>query len=84
MLLVMSGHNSFLMEFIKMRKELSPMKDASKSSGAVKLRSKVLYKKDENPENNSLAEIIEKKPHKRVVIEYLQERANAFTVEKMS
>ena len=80
----MSGHNSFLSEFIKMRKELVPMKDSSKASGAVKMRTKVAYKKDDNPDNGTLADIIEKKPHKREVIAYLQEKANAYTVQKMS
>jgi len=76
--------NKFLFDFMKMRKELAPMKDASKAPGAVKMKSRTKYEKDPNPENNSLAQIIEKKPHKREVIEYLQERANHHTVIKMS
>jgi hypothetical protein len=82
----MSGLNAFLHDFIRMRKEMTPFKDSSKATGAVKMKpkSRVTYKKDDVPENNSLAQIIEKKPHRREVIEYLQERANTLTEIKMS
>ena len=44
---------------------------------------KAKFKKEQETENTSLMTIIEKKPHRREVIKYLQERANHFTVEKM-
>ena len=82
----MSGLNSFLHEFIRMRKDLVPMKDSSKASGAVKMKpkSRVSYKKDDVAANHTLAHIIEKKPNRREVIEYLQERANSLTEIKMA
>ena len=82
----MSGVNAFLHDFIRMRKDMTPFKDSSKATGAVKMKpkSRVSYKKDTVAENNSLAQIIEKKPHRREVIEYLQERANTMTEQKMA
>jgi hypothetical protein len=75
----MSAVNAFLFDFIKMRKEMQPGAPPKKAS-------RVKYAKDtqEDSPNHTLANIIEKKPHKREVIEYLQERANAYSAEMMA
>lgn len=78
----MSERNSFLSEFMKMRKELNPGITKVSNAPPTAPRKDKPSKKQEvlNP---GLGHIIEKKPHKRIVIEHLQERANALSVEKM-
>lgn len=83
----MSVVNSFLNEFIKMRKEANPIPNAANAAGAVKRRgtnTKDVAKVSRDVINGGLQRIIDEKPHKREVIDYLQERANGLTVEKMA
>ena len=77
----MSAVNAFLFDFIKMRKEMNPVKPPA--SGG---QSRVKYQQDASDTslNNTLSRIIEKKPHKRDVIEYLQERAKSHSSRKMA
>ena len=77
----MPAVNGFLLDFMKMRKEVH-----TSSPGLSKTPSgtRVKHSKEPEPVNNSLAGIIEKKPHKKEVIEYLQERANHHTSLKMA
>jgi hypothetical protein len=78
----MSDRNSFLSEFMKMRKELNPgITKVSNAQQAPPKKDKASKKQE--VKNPGLGHIIEKKPHKRIVIEHLQDRANALTVEKM-
>jgi hypothetical protein len=80
----MNSHNSFLKEFLNMRKTIAP---PGPSPQDVLPQKKKKAKMSSNPppltESVGINTIIEEKPHKRVVIEYLQKRANEFTVEKM-
>jgi hypothetical protein len=83
----MSVINSFLHDFIKMRKEAQPLANAAGATGAVKKRgtnTKDVGKASPDRLNGGLQRIIDEKPHKREVIDYLQERANGLTVEKMA
>jgi chemotaxis protein CheY-P-specific phosphatase CheC len=83
----MSAMNSFLGEFIKMRKEMTPPGNAANAPGAVKkagTNTKHQSKSTAEVMDTSLQRIIDNKPHKKEVIEYLQERANAYTVKKMN
>lgn len=83
----MSAMNSFLNEFIKMRKEMTPPRNAADAPGAVK-KTGTNTKHKSTPSqqviDTSMQRIIDNKPHKKEVIEYLQERANGLTVQKMS
>jgi len=88
----MSAVNAFLKDFMEMRKALTPQGPA----GGAKIvgkpepanpdakKRKAKFKKEQDTENTSLMTIIEKKPHRRDVIHYLQERANEFTTQKMA
>jgi len=78
----MSERNSFLSEFMKMRKELNPGVVKTSTAQPAPAKKDKASKKQE-VKNPGLGHIIEKKPHKRIVIEHLQEKANALTVEKM-
>ena len=81
----MSYRNSFLDEFIKMRKEINPLSHVKPGvSPAVIPARKDVPAKKAVVRDSGLAHIIEKKPHKRVVLEHLQKRANDLTSEKMS
>ena len=81
----MSAVNGFLFDFIKLRKEMT----ANPAAGVRQKQpsnTRVKYQQDatDNSLNNTLSRIIEKMPHKREVIEYLQERANEHTARKMA
>ena len=81
----MTAVNSFLKEFINLRKELNPtnaVRNAGVSSTATPAR-KDKPNKRAVVVDSGLAHIIEKKPHKRVVLEHLQKKANDLTTEKM-
>jgi hypothetical protein len=80
----MSAVNGFLFDFVKMRKEMHSSKPPAATGHSGK--SRVRYEQDASDAslNNTLSRIIEKKPHKRDVIEYLQERANSHTSRKMA
>lgn len=88
----MNNNNSFLKEFLAMRKGLAPSTSpaASKSPEDVlpkkkngRSKAKPQLKQELQTEKPGLMTIVETKPHKRVVIEYLQHRANDLTEEKM-
>jgi hypothetical protein len=89
----MQNHNAFLKDFLEMRKT-SKISGPSTTSG---LASEVLpqtKKSARKPKKQIKAEletekpgintIIEEKPHKRVVIEYLQTKSNEYTTQKMA
>lgn len=86
----MSAVNSFLKEFLEMRKGLpaSPgepvkaKKDPKKASMEPKKKAK--FTKEQTVDKPGLMTIIQDKPGRRVVIEYLQNRSNEFTEQKMA
>ena len=85
------NHNAFLKEFLTMRKELSPTQPAlTKMAHETALPKKDKSKKKPSlkpaphVENGQLQHIIENKPPRKEVIDYLQNRANHFTTEKMA
>ena len=83
----MSAINSFLGDFIKMRKEMTPPRNAVNAPGAVKKAgTNIKHEPKSTIEviDTSLQRILDNKPPKKEVIEYLQERANAYTVKKMN
>ena len=81
----MDGHNSFLKEFLNMRKTIVP--SSIPVAPAAKKKDEKKKKRPIEPtqttESAGLAEIVENKPNKKVVIEYLQKRANELSAEKM-
>lgn len=84
----MSAVNGFLKDFIEMRKSLVPptpkiVGNPSPANPATKKR-KEKFTKEQTVQDPTLATIIEDKPHKRVVIEYLQKHANSLTESKMA
>ena len=78
------SRNSFLDEFIKMRKEINPLCGVKPGVSSVIPARKDVPSKKAVVKDSGLAHIIEKKPHKRVVLEHLQKKANDLTTEKMS
>ena len=80
----MSHRNSFLDEFIRMRKEINPLCHVKPGVAAILPAKKDIPSKKYVVKDSGLAHIIEKKPHKRVVLEHLQKRANDLTSEKMA
>ena len=87
----MNNHNAFLKEFLAMRKELTPHKPASKSPEDVlpklkgnKEKPKAKLSKEQEVDKPGLMTIIQEKPHKKVVIAYLQTKANELTEKKMA
>ena len=83
----MSAVNGFLKEFMEMRKSLVPtpkiVGNPSPANPATKKR-KEKFTKEQTTQDSTLATIIEDKPHKRVIIEFLQKHANHLTEEKMA
>lgn len=84
----MSAHNAFLKEFLEMRKTLVPptpkiVGNPQPANPASKKR-KEKFTKEQTTQDPTLATIIEDKPHKRVVVEYLQKHANHLTEQKMA
>jgi hypothetical protein len=81
------NHNAFLKEFINMRKEAAPVQMAHdklpKKKGSD-TKKKAALKAAPHVENGGLQHIIENKPPRKEVIEYLQNRANHYTIEKMA
>ena len=89
----MQNHNSFLKEFLEMRKATTASTGSTGSGFAAdalpqtkksKRKPKPQIKAALEREKPVINTIIEEKPPKRVVIEYLQTKANELTVEKMS
>jgi hypothetical protein len=86
----MSAVNSFLKEFLEMRKGLSKnpgepvqaKKDPKKAVLEPKKKPKMT--KEQIVEKPGLMTIVQDKPGRRVVIEYLQNRANELTEQKMA
>jgi hypothetical protein len=85
------NHNSFLKEFLEMRKGLSPSQPATANLAAAVLPQKGTRNKKkpsltqtQKVQDGGLMHITENKPPKKEVIEYLQKRANELTVEKMA
>jgi hypothetical protein len=86
----MQNNNAFLKEFLAMRKNvttvapsLSPTDVLPKKGKAGPKTKEALSEKQQRKEPG-LMTIIEEKPHKRVVIEYMQKRANELTEKKMA
>lgn len=83
----MSAVNGFLKDFLEMRKALVPtpkiVGNPSPANPATKKR-KEKFTKEQETKDPTLATIIEDKPHKRVVVEYLQKHANSLTEQKMA
>jgi hypothetical protein len=93
----MSGTNSFLKEFLTLRKSLSPSDIAASAAvGALGSappvraapRTRMNKKKDAGPEkkehDTTLASIVEKKPGIKDMYRYFQQRANDLTIAKMA
>ena len=83
----MSGVNAFLKDFIEFRKALQPSPTIvgnPKPANPQARKRKEKFKQEQEKKDTSLMTIIEDKPHKRVVIEYLQNRANELTEQKMA
>jgi hypothetical protein len=88
----MANNNAFLKEFLNMRKALHPTSSGSSLSpadvlpkkGKPKAKTKEALTEKQETKEPGLMTIIEDKPHKRVVIEYLQKRANELTAKKMA
>jgi hypothetical protein len=82
----MSAVNSFLKEFLEMRKGLS--KNPGEPVQAKKDPKKAVLEPKKKPkmtkEKPGLMTIVQDKPGRRVVIEYLQNRANELTEQKMA
>ena len=76
--------NSFLAEFMKMRKEINPLPHGKPGVSSVTPARKDKPSKKVQVRDSGLAHIIEHTPHKRVVLEHLQKRANDLTTEKMA
>jgi hypothetical protein len=84
----MQNNNAFLKEFLNMRKNVSASSPAPsdvlpKKNKPVAKTKEALSEKQERKEPGLLT-IIEDKPEKRVVIEYLQKKANELTEKKMA
>jgi hypothetical protein len=88
----MQNNNAFLKEFLNMRKavnqkgpaaSLTPADVLPKKSKTTAKTKEQLSERQERKEPG-LMTIIEDKPHKRVVIEFLQKRANELTAKKMA
>ena len=86
----MSAVNSFLKDFLEMRKGLpsNPGEPAQKKKDPKKAvlepKKKPKMTKEQAIEQPGLMTIIQDKPGRRVVVEYLQNRANEFTEQKMA
>jgi hypothetical protein len=76
--------NSFLAEFIKMRKEINPLPHGKPGVKTITPARKDKPSKKVEIRDSGLAHIIEHKPHKKIVLEHLQKRANDLTTEKMA
>ena len=76
--------NSFLADFMKMRKEINPLPHGKPGVTSITPARKDKPSKTAVVRDSGLAHIIEHKPHKRVVLEYLQKHANDLTTEKMA
>jgi hypothetical protein len=76
--------SSFLNDFIAMRKSLlkAPAQTAQKKPKTPS--EKKMMSPAQNVEESTITRIIEKKPHKREVIEYLQHKANELTEKAMA
>jgi hypothetical protein len=80
----MDSHNSFLREFMAMRKTIIPSAiTAGKPAAKEEKKKKPKIEPKQEAQEAGMAEIIEKKPHKKVVIEFMQRRANELSVQKM-
>ena len=86
------NQNSFLKEFLEMRKVAKTTGQSStglasevlpQTKESKKRKQKPQMKAELEREKPGLMTIIEEKPSKKVVIEYLQIRANELTVKKM-
>ena len=84
----MQSNNAFLKEFLNMRKNITAS-SASPADVLPKKKKEGAKTKEQLSERQERKEpglmtIIEDKPEKRVVIEYLQKRANELTEKKMT
>jgi hypothetical protein len=71
---------SFLKEFIDMRKKLTTHDSPAEKKKKLKGETKPI---DTGLDGTSLASIIEKKPSKKVIEEYIQRRCDELSKEKM-
>ena len=76
--------NSFLAEFMKMRKEINPMPGGKPGVARTVPARKDKPARKAQVTDSGLAHIIEHKPPKKMVLEHLQKRANDLTTEKMA
>jgi len=79
--------NSFLKDFMEMRKGLKPNSIPKDSHIPTPVQKKKRGEPKTTQEldtiNTTLQKIVEDKPPKKQVVNYLQEKANYYTVEKM-
>lgn len=83
----MAAVNAFLKDFLEMRKALptaSQIVGNPKPANPETRKRKEKFKKEQEVDKPGLQTIIEEKPNRKVVIAYLQHRANDLSVEKMS
>lgn len=84
----MNNNNAFLKEFLNMRKGLTALgkspADVLPKKGKAGPKTKEALSEKQERTKPGLMTIIEDKPPKRVVVEFLQERANGLTEKKMA
>lgn len=83
----MSAVNGFLKDFLEMRKALQPSPTIvgnPKPANPAARKRKEKFTQEQEKKDTSLMTICEDKPHRRVVVEYLQDRCNYFTEKKMA
>ena len=80
-------HNEFLRQFLQARKhhlkEAASRPEPTTAAGKMKERGKTAQPIEDGMAENTLASIIEKKPGKKVVMEYFQQMAERLTTAKM-
>lgn len=80
----MNAHNGFLKEFLDIRKNLHKSEPSVKETRGKMRNQKVMPTADnETPIEITLARIIEEKPKKKEVEEFLQKECDKLTKEKM-
>ena len=81
----MSGRNDFLAQFMEMRRAIPPA-TAAQAVAAQMPASKKAKKLSKQPlySEGGVASIIEHKPGRKAVEEFLQDKCNKLTAEKMA
>lgn len=82
-----NNHNAFLKDFLEMRKQQNPLSKSPAEVLPKKEKKKTQLKQEPKAltetSEPTLQSIIEEKPNKRIVIDFLQDKANAYTIQKM-